>query len=40
MKRYSNGAGVGADNHKDLFLEESISFVKAGGPVLNEMETE
>jgi hypothetical protein len=28
-----------ADNHKIFFLEESIHFVDAGGPVLNEMET-
>jgi hypothetical protein len=28
-----------ADNHKNFFLEESIHFVNAGGPVLNEMET-
>jgi hypothetical protein len=27
------------DNHKNLFLEEFIHFVNAGGPVLNEMET-
>jgi hypothetical protein len=26
-----------ADNHKNFFLEESIHFVNAGGPVLNEM---
>jgi hypothetical protein len=28
-----------ADDHKIFFLEESIHFVNAGGPVLNEVET-
>jgi hypothetical protein len=28
-----------ADNPKNFFLEESIQVVKAGGSVLNEMET-
>jgi hypothetical protein len=39
MKRYSGRCVCGcADNYKNFFLEESIHFVNAGGPVFNEME--
>jgi hypothetical protein len=40
MKRYSRQCTSGcADNHKNLFLDESINFINAGEYALNEMET-